>query len=251
VAVGTTLQHDRWGFLGQLVLCKPDGSEATVMGEDGEFAWASWSPDGEQIACLTRREIQIFDLESRESVRTLPRNGIYQQLYWSPDGKWFVGTGNREGELWTIARLEASSGELNYVQRNQCCTADWFPGSDRVIFSKRQKDQKANSGYGWTELWMADGDGGNASLLFGEESHVYGGAVSPDGAYVMFGRGPKDDGGGGEDKGGKLCVMRIADAPTILGETPELRSKHPDAKAGPVLMIGIGWEPFWTDRELW
>ncbi len=155
------------------------------------------------------------------------------------------------GENWTVARMDASTGELNMVHQNQCCTSDWFPDSDRIIFSKREKGQQTNNGYGWTELWMAQGDGSSPVLLFGEESHVYGGAVSPDGEYVLFGRGPEDDGGGGEDKGGRMCVMRLADTPTIAGETPELRSKYPDIGDGPVLVIGIGWEPFWTHHELW
>jgi len=75
--------------------------------------------------------------------------------------------------------------------------------------------------------------------------------VSPDGQYILFGRGPEDDGGGGEDKGGEMCIMRLGDAPIITGETPELRSLHPDTGDGPVLLIGIGWEPFWTQHELW
>ncbi len=251
VARGTVLQHDRWGFLGRLVIAKPDGTEVEVIGEDGEFPWATWSPDGEQLACLTRQGIQIVDLASREVVREMPRNGIYQQLYWSPDGQWFSGTANVAGENWSVVRADASTGEVNLVHQNQCCTSDWFPDSDRVIFSKREKGQTANDGYGWTELWMADGDGENSVLLFGEQSHVYGGAVSPDGEYILFGRGPEDDGGGGEHQGGRMCIMRLSDAPTIAGDTPELRSKHPDAGDGPILLIGIGWEPFWTHRELW
>ena len=194
---------------------------------------------------------QIIDLRSREVVRELPRNGIYQQLYWSPDGKWLCGTANMAGENWTVARIDASTGELNKVHSNQCCTPDWFPDSNRIIFSKRKKGQEANDGYGWTELWMADGDGGNPGLLYGEESHIYGGAVSPDSQYILFGRGPDDDGGGGEDQGGEMCIMRLGDAPIITGATPELRTVHPDTGDGPVVLIGIGWEPFWTHRELW
>ncbi|MCB9782890.1 MAG: hypothetical protein H6751_08000 [Candidatus Omnitrophica bacterium] len=62
-----------------------------------------------------------------------------------------------------------------------------------------------------------------AKLLYGEDGvHIYSGAVSPDGEYILFSKCP-DDGGGAERSGGTICLMRSADAPTIGGPSPELR----------------------------
>jgi len=37
---------------------------------------------------------------------------------------------------------------------------------------------------------MANGDGSEKSLVYGEDGrHIYGGAISPDGVYVLFTRG--------------------------------------------------------------
>src|SRR6185503_4922345 len=43
-----------------LVLADSNGSNAVVYGRD--FAWASWSPDGWQLASLTPKGIQIVDV---------------------------------------------------------------------------------------------------------------------------------------------------------------------------------------------
>ena len=58
------------------------------------------------------------------------------------------------------------------------------------------------------------------------------------------------DGAGAESTGAPICIMRLADAPTIAGPSQELRSVHPKTKDGPVLEIGSGWEPFWTYAEI-
>ena len=247
---GTTIDHDRWGFQGCLVIANADGSNPQA-GKDGEAAWASWSPDGKQIACLDKRGIHVLDAETREEVRpSMSRQGIYQQLFWSPDGKWFCGVANVGGESWTVVRMNADTGAVNAVRRFQNCTPDWFPDSDRIILSSRPAGQKVNEGYGYTQLWAVDGAGGNDQLLYGEEGfHIYGGTVSPDGAYVLFSKSPQD-GAGAESAGGDLCIMRMLDAPTIARESAELRRLHPVTKDGPVLFLTQGWEPHWTYAEI-
>ena len=49
LAKGTTIDHDLWGFLGQLTVADANGSNPKTVGAEKEYAWASWSPDGEQV----------------------------------------------------------------------------------------------------------------------------------------------------------------------------------------------------------
>jgi len=247
---GATIDHDKWGFQGESIVAEKDASNPVAVGKDGEYPWASWSPDGSQIACLTKKGIQIVDLATKEIVREIPRQGIYQQFFWSPDGKWFCGVANHLGESWTVVRMNAETGELNPLRKFQNCTPDWFPDSMRIIFSSRPAGQKVNDGYGYTQLWMVDGDGSNARLIYGEEEyHIYGGALSPDGQYVVFTKGLKD-GSGAEKAGAPIAIMRLSDAPSIGGESKELRGIHPQTKDGPVLVLSDGWEPCWTYAEI-
>ncbi|RJP33288.1 MAG: hypothetical protein C4527_05120 [Candidatus Omnitrophota bacterium] len=247
---GTTIHHDLYGFQGRLIIADADGANPIAFGENDEYPWASWSPDGAHISCLTKKEIQIIDLESKEVVRTLPRQGVYQQLFWSADGQWFTGTGNVGGMQWCVVRMNAETGEVNPVHKFQSCTPDWFADSVHIIFSTRPPHQSPTNEYGWTQLWLADGDGQHPRLIYGEDGfHIYGGEVSPDGKYVLFTKCPKD-GGGSEESGAPMCVMRLEDAPTIGGECADLRNVHPDTKDGPVLELLPGWEPCWTYAEI-
>lgn len=250
LAKGTTINHDQYGTQGQLIISTSDGTEPEAIGADGEFPWACWSPDGTQIACLAKKGIQIFTLSGKEMVRQLPRQGIYQQLSWSPDGKWFCGTANHGGEYWTVVRMNAENGEVNVLRSFQNCTPDWCPDSAHVILSSRPAGQPGAKGYGYTQLWEVDGEGKKQELLFGEDGlHIYGGALSPDGNYVLFTKCP-DDGGGAEKTGGTMCLIRKVDTPAVGGASPDLRKLHPNAKNAPVIEIEKGWEPHWTATEI-
>ena len=241
-----TISGNRYGEQGQLVFANSDGAGAEVYGESGQYPWASWSPDGRQIACLSIKGVSFVDIAGKQVVRTLERQGFFQQLTWSPDGQWLSGVANSFGTGWSVARMNAGTGAVNAVSRVDCCTPDWFPDNQQIIFSNRPPGQKGNSGQGWTQLWRADAEGKTRTLVYGEDGrHVYGGQVSPDGMYVLFTGNMRED-GDPENAGAPMGLLRLADAPVIGGESKELRVLHPEARSGPVLTLPVGWEPCWT-----
>ncbi|MEO8351176.1 MAG: hypothetical protein ABI680_05555 [Chthoniobacteraceae bacterium] len=245
-----TIEGNRYGEQGALVSANSDGSGARALGRDGEFPWASWSPDGREIACLSIKGISFVDPENGKVIRSLPRNGFFQQMTWSPDGRWLAGVSNSFGTGWSVARMNAATGAATAVSKVDCCTPDWFPDPKQIIYSSRPAGQKGNGGQGWTQLWMADADGRNTRLIYGEDGrHIYGGHVSPDGLYVLFTGNPKED-GDPQNVGAPMGLMRLSDAPIVGGESRELRALHPNAKAGPVLPLPTGWEPCWTFNEI-
>ena len=246
---GTVVSHDRCGMQGQLMIADANGSNPRALGEEGAYPCGIWSSDGKQIACLSTEGIDIVDLVTKEQVRRMARQGIYQQLSWSPDGKWFCGVANVGGGYWTVVRMDSTTGKMNVVRSFQNCTPDWFADSKRLIFSSRPADQPGNNGMGWTQLWMADGDGQHQQLVYGEDGyHIYGGATSPDGKYVIFAKCPADWTGTGS--GEAMSVIRLADAPVITGPSVALRKVHGAANSGPVLEFGLGWEPHWTFTDV-
>ena len=203
-----------------------------MLGAAGEYPWASWSPDGKQIACLSIKGITFVDVATRQVLRKVDRKGFFQQVTWSPDGQWLCGVANSFGASWSIARMDVATGAASAVNRVDCCTPDWFPDSRSVIFSWRPPGQKANKGYGWTQLWMADAEGKSRRLVYAEDGrHVYGGHVSPDGKYVLFTGNMQEDGDPG-NAGAPMGLMRLADAPIIGGASPELRERFPQAAPG-------------------
>lgn len=258
IAKDARIRQDGWGGLGELVISNADGSNAVVLGAAGEFAWASWSPDGRQVVCLSKAGVETVDLASRKVIRRMDRKGFFQQLTWSPDGRWLCGTANSFGDAWTIVRMNAVTGEVNPVVKFQNCTPDWFPDSRRLIYSSRPASQQVLDGgksaqavnqkpqYGWTQLWMAEADGSAKNLVYGEDGrHIYGGAISPDGKYVLFTRCHTD---GGMNTA-VLSLMRLSDAPVIGGPSQALRKLYPKANNAPILDLLSGWEPHWTAAQ--
>jgi Tol biopolymer transport system component len=245
-----SIDGNRYGEQGELVIAKSDGSEPKTLGQPGEFPWATWSADGRQIACLSLKGISLIDLANRQVARKLERKGFFQQIGCSPDGRWLVGVANSFGTGWSIARLDLASGEAAAIHRVDCCTPDWFPDSQNLVFSWRPPGQSGNGGQGWTQLWRADVGGQSAQLIFGEDGrHVYGGHVSPDGRFVLF-TGNVEEDGDPQHAGAPMGLIRLSDAPVISGESKALRKLHPEAKNGPVLALPAGWEPCWTFSEI-
>jgi Tol biopolymer transport system component len=244
------IDDNHHGEQGELVLARSDGTNAKVFGEKEEYPWASWNDDASQIACLSIKGITLVDLASSRVVRSFPRKGFFQQLVWSPDGKWLAGVANSYGASWSIVRMALAGGEASAVNRVDCCTPDWFPDSKRIVFSWRPPGQKANRGYGWTQLWMADVEGRTRQLIYAENGrHVYGGHVSPDGRYVLFTGNTREDGDPG-NAGAPMGLVRLSNTPIVGGDSQELRRLHREVKSGPVLVLPAGWEPCWTFSEL-
>jgi len=242
---GEGINHDSWGARGALVIANADGSNPDVQGKLGEWPWASWSPDGRMFACLYRREgvIRIIHTETKLVIQEFPRQGIFQQMYFSPDGKRLVGTANVRGQDWNIISIELDTHKETLLSRALNCTGDWFQGDpNRVIYSNRTP--ALGNAYGWTMLMQATADGKSRTLIYGErDRHIYYGCTSPDDKYVIF-CVPTTDGG----VDAEMALVRLADTPIIVpSDYKELKALYPGSKPGPVLHLGEpGFEPHWT-----
>ncbi len=230
----------------ELVVADSDGRNPVAYGR--AFPWASWGPDGKQLACLTTKGIQIVDLASRKVVRQLPRQGLVSQLIWSPDGQAFVGTANGLGPFWNIGRLSADGGKIQVMSETDRynCTPDWLPDSQHVVYARGIIPQRG----GRAELWMADPDGRKMRLVYAEESrHIYGACSSPDGRYLLFTRSVEDL-GQVDQAGTTMAIIRRSDTPMRGDASEVVRKRIPAAPRGPRLDLGPGWEPHWTSHEL-
>jgi hypothetical protein len=242
---GQTVSGNDYGRQGRLMLARSNGAEAKALGGDGEWTWATWSPDGRQVLTLQPKGFAIVELATMQVIRTFPRGGFYQQPSWSPDGTALVGVSNGFGTGWSIARLDLATLRANAVSVADCCTPDWSASGDRVVFSRRRPHGGENGGYGWTELWQAQPDGQGATLVYAEVGrHLYGGHVSPDGRYVLFTGNLRED-GDPANQGAPMGLLRMSDTP-MIAEYPLLRKVYPQAKSGPALALPAGHEPCWT-----
>ncbi len=235
------VDNNKYGIY-DLVIANSDGTNPVIWGS--EYNWASWGPDGKKLACLSIKGVRIVDLSTKKTIQELNRRGIVQQLVWSPDGKWFVGTANGLGQYWNIGRISALKGEVNAVGEvdRYNCTPDWLPDSQHVVYSRGIIPDVG----GWAQLWLAYGDGREKRVLYAEEGqHIYGGCVSPDGKYVLFTRSQQDL-GEVDNSLTTMAIIRFRDTPIIAGKSDALRKAYPDAVNGPILQLSWGWEPHWT-----
>jgi Tol biopolymer transport system component len=238
---GEPVDNNTYGTY-ELVIADADGSHATAYGRD--FPWASWGPDGTQLACLRKEGIAIIDLASQRVVRQLPRRKIVQQLAWSPDGRSFAGTANGLGPYWNIGRLDARSQQILAVSETERynCTPDWMPDSQGILYARGTVPEAGN----WAELWLAGADGKSRRRLYAEHKrHIYGGCPSPDGRYLLFTRSEVDL-GRVDNSRTRMAIIRMANTPMVGGEDGQARAEVPAARRGPILDLSWGWEPHWT-----
>jgi Tol biopolymer transport system component len=222
-----------------------DGSNPAVLGS--QYKWACWGSAG-QIACLQGNSIRVVDLATKKTLLDVPRKGIVQQLGWSPDGKWFIGTANGLGPYWNIGRLNPRTGEINAVSDTDRynCTPDWMTDSVGVVYSRGIIPDRG----GYAELWIARGDGKERTAVYVEDNrHLYGGCVSPDGRYMLFSRS-RGDLGKVDNSQTSMSTIRLADAPIVVGDSPALRARFPTARGGPRVDLSWGWEPHWTAADV-
>lgn len=252
------INHDLWGATGCLIVANANGSDLRLQGESGAYPWASFGADMKQIACLYKQErkIRIFDFASKKLVREMPSQGVFQQLFWAPDGKHVVGTANIQGRNWNVVSINVRTGRRTVLTRALNCTPDWFQGDpNRVIYSNRNPalfpGQYDN--YGLTMLMQATVDGKHRKLIYGNAArHCYFGCTSPDDEYVIF----CDDAHDGLVTG-DIHVIRLSDTPVIPVALKSLKLLFPDSHTGPVLdwkhANGVairGFEPHWTNRDV-
>ncbi len=248
---------------GVLMISNADGSNPMAVGKEGEFPCASLSPDAKQIACLYKKEgkIKIFDLETRRMLKEVPRQGIFMQPSWSPDGREFCGTANVEGRDWNIVTYALDSAKFTVISRVLNCTPDWFPDSTACIFSHRNPNLASDDGgeaarktgqdvgASWTMLMMADRAGKDRKLVVAEQyRHLYFACVSPDSKYVIYCRPEVDS-----TLTGLMAVVRLADTPIVDGTWLAVEKQYAvNAKRGPVLHLDLppAFDPHWTYASL-
>jgi Tol biopolymer transport system component len=242
---GESINHDLWGAMGSLWIADANGGNPVQYGSDGELPWAAWSPDGTKVACLYKKlgKIRIVELATKKVVKEVPRQGIFQQMFWSADGRQVCGTANLNGQDWNIVSIDLETGKATLLTRNLNCTADWFQKDPkRVIYSHRTPGLATD--YGWTTLMQAASDGSSRTLIYAEKGrHIYYGCTSPDDAYAIFSN-PESDGG----TDANMAIIRLADSPIVVPDNyAELLALYPNAKSGPVLRLPLaGFEPHWT-----
>ncbi len=107
----------------QLFVMRPDGSELRRLTTDpaAVHRFGAWSPDGEQIACVSNSrdpaafDVYLLDRQTGESRPLLQRGRYYTVADWSPDGASLLIREHHSSHNEDLLLLQVDSGELRLI----------------------------------------------------------------------------------------------------------------------------------------
>jgi len=149
-----------------------------------------WSPDGQSLAFLSRRErhglkssaICIINMDSGEEIELLPKLRNLGGLRWLPDGKFFIVLGTDENDQTGLFKMDARTGETALV-----ATGDSGYHALRCSPSGKKVFYEADV---WKEqlfrILMFDLDTQQKKEVYRSKGQIIRMDISPDGKRLVF-----------------------------------------------------------------
>lgn len=145
----------------------------------GDEAQPHWSPDGKQLAYLSRGVLCVRAMESREEREYALKIGEFFNPAWSADGKSIRVVTSHVNERPGTFRVDLATGE---AQRVDLGGFFLFPAKDETVAFRRMMAQPQ-------QILRRNLQTGEDSVLYKLEGEAFGGGwmLSPDAQYLGFG----------------------------------------------------------------
>ncbi len=158
-----------------------------------------WSPDGKQLAFLSRVdtenhgvEMRVITIQSSETGKErqfgVPKLGYLEWLRWSPDGRSFLVGGSDTNNLGGLYRVDAQTGQVAALVQGEFAPPRgfegvWSPDAKAVFYV--HEDMRET----FTSIRFRDLESGQERKLHQSDPHWRHNnlAVSPDGRFLAFG----------------------------------------------------------------
>jgi Tol biopolymer transport system component len=175
-----------------LFIMNADGSDQRPLTSNpAQDGWASWSPDGSQMAFQSSRsgafnlyvvdvvQGSSFDESAARRITTGSSVGGSWEPAWSPDGLRIVYSAKqtRGSDLFLVHPDGKARERLTNNSSTEGCPT-WSPDGKRIAFFS---DRDGN----W-EIYVIDADGSEETRLTNQEGKDYAPAWSPDGTRIAF-----------------------------------------------------------------
>jgi TolB protein len=124
------------------------------------------------------KEIYICDFDGYNLKKLTNEKAIAQFPRWSPDGKGFAFTLNRDGHF-IPHYMDISSGKIKKLSDKEGLGSRWHPNGSGIDLTLREK-------WGYTDIYSADINGGNLKKLTNNQCEDFSPSRSPDGNKLVF-----------------------------------------------------------------
>jgi Tol biopolymer transport system component len=153
---------------------------------EGTWLSVDVSPDGGTVVFDLLGDLYTVPIDGGRATRLTAGMAFDGQPRYSPDGARILFVSDRSGgdNLWTLDVVTGDTTQITKGNGNAWLSPDWAPDGRYIVASKGE------TRLGVVKLWIGHIDGGGGVQLHKEPANLksVGGAVSPDGRYIWYGR---------------------------------------------------------------
>lgn len=146
--------------------------------------WASWSPDGSQIAFISdmsgEEELYVIAQDGSKPAEQLTHGGTAMRYgpEWAPDGK-RIAFSDKDGKLYVLTMADRKVVEIADNTRGQIRDYTWSPRGNFLAFSMANKNP-------FTGVYVWSAGDGQVHLVTDESFNSYNPAWDPQGNYLYY-----------------------------------------------------------------